>query len=76
MIGVFTYLIVGLLYTTFKLYPATCEVAQKNIDDAVWLIATIIISIAAIFFLIPFWIIMLAFDVAKFFYKWRGKLHE
>ncbi|WP_254905543.1 hypothetical protein [Bacillus thuringiensis] len=40
------------------------------------MIATIIISIAAIFFLIPFWIILLAFDVAKFFYKWRGKLHE
>ncbi|PEQ03703.1 hypothetical protein [Bacillus toyonensis] len=76
MIGVFTYLIVGLLYTTIKLYPSIREVAQKNIDDAVCLIATIIISIVVIFFLIPFWIILLAFDVAKFFYKWRGNLHE
>ncbi|WP_426940548.1 hypothetical protein ACQCPO_13390 [Bacillus mycoides] len=76
MIGVFIYLIVGMLYTTLRLYPSICEVAQKNIDDAVWLITTIIISIAVIFFLIPFWIILLAFDVAKFFYKCRGKLHE
>ncbi|EEK59179.1 hypothetical protein [Bacillus toyonensis] len=45
-------------------------------DDAVWLIATIVISIAVIFFLIPFWIILLALDIAKLFYKQRGKLHE
>ncbi|KAA0746001.1 hypothetical protein DN389_10550 [Bacillus sp. AY3-1] len=76
MIGVFTYFIVGLLYTTLRLYPSICDVAQNNIDDAVWLIATILISIAVIFFLIPFWIILLALDIAKMFYKWRGKLHE
>ncbi|PED84308.1 hypothetical protein CON65_02415 [Bacillus pseudomycoides] len=76
MLWLLAYLIVGLLYTTIRLYPSICKVAQKNMDDAVWLIATIVISIAAIFFLIPFWIILLAFDVAKFFYKWRGKLHE
>ncbi|EOO19732.1 MULTISPECIES: hypothetical protein [Bacillus cereus group] len=76
MIGVFTYLIVGLLYTTLRLYPSICKVAYKNVDDVVWLIATIVISIVVIFFLIPFWIILLALDIAKLFYKWRGKLHE
>lgn len=76
MIGVFTYLIVGLLYTTLRLYPSICDVAQKNVGDAVWLIATVVISIAFIFFLIPFWIILLALDIARLFYKWRGKLHE
>ncbi|NSL65373.1 hypothetical protein [Bacillus toyonensis] len=76
MLWLLAYLIVGLLYTTIKLYPSICGVAQKNIDDAVWLIATIIISIVVIFFLIPFWRILLAFDVAKFFYKLRDKLHE
>lgn len=76
MIGVFTYLIVGLLYTTIRLYPSICEVAYKNVDDAVWLIATFVISIAVILFLILFWIILFALDIAKLFYKRGGKLHE
>ncbi|HFK1441816.1 hypothetical protein [Bacillus cereus] len=76
MLWLLAYLIVGLLYTTIRLYPSICEVAYKNVDDAVWLIATIVISIVAIFFLIPFWIILLALDIAKLFYKQRGKLHE
>ncbi|EOO57083.1 hypothetical protein IKE_06438 [Bacillus cereus VD196] len=70
------YLIVGLLYTTIRLYPSICEVAYKNVDDAVWLIVTIVISIAVIFILTPFWITLLALDIAKLFYKRRGKLHE
>jgi hypothetical protein len=69
MIGVFNYLIVGLLYTTIRLYPSICEVAQKNENDAVWLIATIVISIAVIFLLSPFWYALFGFDVAKFFYE-------
>ncbi|PGB05371.1 hypothetical protein COL96_28395 [Bacillus toyonensis] len=73
MIGVFTYLIVGLLYTTIRLYPSIREVAYKNVDDAVWLIATIVISIVVILFLIPFWMILFALDIAKLFYKRRGK---
>lgn len=76
MIGVFTYLIVGLLYTTIRLYPSICEVAQKHVNDVVWLMATIVISFAFIFLLTPFWIILFAFDIAKLFYKRRGKLHE
>ncbi|PES17531.1 hypothetical protein CN501_08300 [Bacillus cereus] len=76
MIGIFTYLIVGLLYTTLSLYQSICEVVQKNMYGTVRLIATIVISIAVIFFLISFWILLLAFDIAKLFYKWRGKLHE
>ncbi|MEM5607730.1 hypothetical protein AAHH76_12280 [Bacillus toyonensis] len=73
---ILAYLIVGLLYTTIRLYPSIRDVAQKNVDDAVWLIATIVITITVIFLLSPFWYVLFGFDVAKFFYKWRGKLHE
>ncbi|PEQ59627.1 hypothetical protein CN470_21435 [Bacillus cereus] len=76
MIGVFTYFIVSLLYTTIRLYPSICDVGQRNVNDVVWLIATIVISFVFIFLLTPFWIILLTLNIAKLFYKRRDKLHE
>lgn len=69
MLWLLVYLVIGLFYTTMSMHPVIRKVAQKNIDDAVWLIATIVISIAVIFLLTPFWFGLLGFDIAKFFYK-------
>ncbi|WP_017154133.1 hypothetical protein [Bacillus bingmayongensis] len=76
MLWLLAYLIVGMLYVSITTYPIVRKVAQQYKNDDVYLIATFIISIAFIICLIPFWIIILTFDIAKLFYKWRGKLHE
>ncbi|MGG2935163.1 hypothetical protein ABEO66_13785 [Bacillus pacificus] len=71
MLWILAYLMVGLLYTTIRLYPSIRKTALEKVDDVVWVIATIIISIVVIFLLTPFWYALFGFDVAKFFYK-RG----
>ncbi|PDM38677.1 hypothetical protein CMV37_00465 [Bacillus cereus] len=69
MLWISAYLIVGLLYATIRLYPAIRTTIMEKVDDVVWMIVTIIISIIIIFLLTPFWYGLFAFDVAKFFYE-------
>lgn len=76
MLWLIVYLIVGIFYISVKMYPVARDVALRMKHDDAYVITTFIISIGFTICFSPFWIILFGFDVAKWLYKKRGKLHE
>ncbi|WP_353053518.1 hypothetical protein [Bacillus thuringiensis] len=72
MLMIVAYLIIGLLYSSFTMYPVARDVGQQKKHDGVYIVSTFIISIVFAICLAPFWIILVGFDLAKLFYKWKN----
>ncbi|HHI3604937.1 TPA: hypothetical protein QCU10_001456 [Bacillus anthracis] len=73
MMMILGYLIIGLLYSSITMYPVARDVGQRKKHDGVYIVSTFIISIAFAICLAPFWIILLGFNIAKWFYKWKNR---
>lgn len=69
MLWLLTYFIVGMIYVSIAIYPNARKTAQQKKDDDEHLIATFIISLVLIACLTPFWIVLMAFGIAKLFHK-------
>ncbi|MDD0821567.1 hypothetical protein J8Y17_10465 [Bacillus cereus] len=63
------YYLIGIIFVSFTVYPITRDIALKNKEDNVYMVATFIISLAFIICLAPFWIILLFFKIAKLINK-------
>lgn len=73
MMMILAYLIIGVLYISITMHPVARDVAQRKKHDDVHIVSTFIISIAFIICLSPFWLILVGFDVAKMYYKWKHR---
>ncbi|MGH0434770.1 hypothetical protein ACQVOM_10945 [Bacillus basilensis] len=73
MMMILAYLIIGLLYSSITMYPVARDVGQRKKHDGLYIVSTFIISIAFAICLGPFWIILVGFNVAKLFYKWKNR---
>ncbi|UNT68415.1 hypothetical protein IQ781_23630 [Bacillus sp. N447-1] len=70
---ILTYLIIGFLYSSIAMYPVARDVGQRKKHDGVHIVSTFIISIVFAICLAPLWIILLGFNIAKLFYRWKNR---
>lgn len=63
------YYLIGIIFVSFTVYPIARDIALKNKEDNVYIVAAFIISLAFIICLAPFWIILIFFKIAKLIHK-------